>query len=390
MVMKNIEREWTLPLVIISTLSFTTEAALYMLIQLYLKDLQIQPLIIGFSTTLIWLGMLIGSPLWGMLCDHWPRKPILFVILITNALVIGVFALLLPLFGLLPIVLLRALIVAGLTPVTMAIVSGAISSDRRGRNLSYISSSRALGGAFGNAMVGFLLVALGFRWVFLVLAALPLFALPLLFHLSEERKARSRAKVTSFKSLMKRDLRGLYLGTILRWMGTVGSFSLIYVYMVSLGISPESMGMVSALSPTMSVLGILLFGRLADRVGRRRVFLFGFGLSALVPLIFASAQDVWGMAVGFLTLGISSGSVYIGSAAYISDIIPVERHGVMLGLFEASRGLGGVLGPLVAGAITPIFGFRGMFLTMVGIVAFGFLLVLFSPREPSPSVRNGR
>jgi len=389
MVMTNIERKWMISLVIISAFFFIAEIALRMLTQLYLRGLQVQPVIISLSTTLVWLGVLLGSPLWGGVCDRWPRRSILFLISFTYVLVTGAFAFLLPLFGFLPLVLLRGFIIAGLTPVTMSIVAGMSSSHNRGRNFSFLSSSQALGWTLGSVVVGFLLVALGFRWSFLVLASLPFFALLLLFCLPEQNEGNPKIKETTLEDL-KRKLRGLYLGAALRWMGTVGSYSLIYVHMASLGISPESMGLISALGPAMSVLGMLFFGWLGDRViRRRRIFLFGFCLSVFVPLIFAYAQGVWSMAAGFLALGISSGSVYVGSTAYISDIIPMGQQGVMLGLFEANRGLGGVLGPLIAGAITPIFGFRGMFLTMEGIVALGFLLVLFSPSKPSPSVRNG-
>ena len=137
------------------------------------------------------------------------------------------------------------------------------------------------------------------------------------------------------------------------------------------------MGMARATNHALQVPAMLLFGQLADRVGRRGIFVLGFGLSALVPVAFGVADSAWGMAAGFLILGVAFSALYVGSTAHIGDRVPAESQGAMLGLYESSRGLGGVLGPLIAGAIAPVVGFRHMFFVMAGIAATGFLLVVF-------------
>jgi len=126
----------------------------------------------------------------------------------------------------------------------------------------------------------------------------------------------------------------------------------------------------------------------ADRVGRRRVFLLGFAMSTVLPCVLAVARNVPMMALSFVILGIAFSSLYIGSTAHIGDRVPAERLGTMLGLFEMARGLGGLLGPLLAGAIVPLIGFRGMFLTMAGVSGIGFVLVL-GERFPSQEPRSG-
>ena len=165
--------------------------------------------------------------------------------------------------------------------------------------------------------------------------------------------------------------------------------SLVFVYMAALRISAGTMGLVNALGPAMAMLGMLSGGRLSDRVGRRQVFLAGFAVLSLGPLVFAFARDAWGMAAGFVILGLSFGPFYIGSTAHIGDLIPAERHGAMLGLFESSRAVGGVVGPLIAGAIVPAIGFRGMFLTMASFAVLGFLLVLSQTRELTSGIPKG-
>jgi len=377
-------RKTVFSLLVISSLFHTTNAALRMLVQLYLKELEMQPLIISLSISSLSLGAVIGSVFFGVLSDTRAKRPLMFIILATSAVATGALALLLPAFGTLSLLFLSGVMGAGLIPIMLAIVSQGSSACNRGRNLSLITSSRSLGFLLGMFIAGFLLEKSGFSSSFLVVGTLLFIALSFLLFLPRDEISSSfRARTPSFKVfaflVTRRSLTGLYLATILRQMGMSGAISLIFVYMTSLRISLTTMGMVSASNALLQVLGMLLFGQLADRVSRKVVFISGFCLSVLVPLFFAFTENVWGMLAGHLTLGLAFSSLYVGSTAYIGDFSPAERQGAMLGLFESSRGVGGVLGPLIAGGMTPVVGFDGMFLIMAGIAAIGLILVTYDP-----------
>jgi len=365
-----------------SALAFVADGALRMLIQLYLGDLGASSLLISMNTALAGVGRLLGSYLWGLLSDRFSRKVLLAGILLAGALTVGVLGMLLPPAATLGAVLARAALVSGITPIAIAMVSGESSAHQRGRRLSYISASRVAGLAAGTALGGLLLSGLGFQTSFVLLTPLPALGASLLLWLPSSPGRRGPAgSEASPRYLAHRGLRGLYAGATLQQMGTTGSLSLIYVYMAELEAPFGAMGGIGALGPATTILGMLLFGRLADRVGRKRVFVFGFGLLCLVPLCFALAQGPGGVTAGFLTLGLSFGSLYMGSTAHIGDWIPAERQGEMLGLFESSLGLGEALGPLLAGTLMPVLGFRGMFLAMTGLAALGFLSVALRTRE---------
>jgi len=363
------------PLMALSILS-STAGGIIMLAQLYLKDLQAAPIVISLLTSFVWMGALIGSTMWGTLADRYSRKRLLFLILMTSAVGTGSLALFLPPAGVLPAVFLRMLMVTGLAPVTMAIVSAASMTDHRGRDLSYLSASRSTGSALGKIIAGFLLAGVGYRLSFFSLALLPIVACFFLFFLPRAEDAGRKERQSLSTSLRRGGMNGLYLSGALRQMGTSGAASLIFVYMATLGIPVGIMGTINAIGATTSILGVLVFGRLSDLVERKVIFAFGFGISALAPLIFAFSRGGWGIALGYLTLGVSFSSVYAGSTSYIGDRTPMERQGTMFGLFNSSRGIGGVIGPLIAGALTPLVGFRSMFLVMAGIAFLGFLTVL--------------
>ena len=346
-----------------------------LLVQLYLKDRGAAPIVISLVASLDAVGLLVGSLAWGAVSDRLRRRPLLVLAVLGVAVTLGVLSLLPSAGVVLPLSFLRAFVRTGFVAMAMAVVSAASVSRRRGRNLSYLSSARALGFGLGSVGVGFALESLGFRGSFLALLALPAAGIVFVLLAPVGAGRRAQDRTVAWRLAMRAGLTDLYVGAILRQMAIHGTFSLIFVYMASRGIPPGLMGVLAAVNMGTQTLAMMVFGRLADRLGRRRVFLLGFALSAVVPLAFAVAAAPWQMALGYVTLGLSFSALYIGSTAHIGDRVPEARQGTMLGLYESARGLGGVVGPILAGAITPAVGYRGMFLTMGGIALVALAVV---------------
>ncbi len=385
---KNGIAKQIVPLAMALASSYTAGSAMGMLLQLYLKYLGASHILIGMGTSARSLGSVLGGVVMGRLSDRFPHK---FLLLSAMGLgVVGIvgLALLPPASLAIGAGFLRAFAGAGLAAVAMALISSLSSARNRGRNLSYITASRSAGLMFGKLAAGALLGWLGFRGSFSSLALLPLFGLAVLLPLPHAQIERDHTRRAGFRLLLESGFLPLFVGALLRQMGTTGFFAFIYVYMAELGISPGTMGALAALNHAVQVVGMLLFGRISDAIGRRAVFLTGFGLSVLVPLVFAISRDPLGIGLGFALLGIAFSSLYIGSTAHLGDRVPIERQGEILGLFDSSRALGGMFGPLLSGALATPFGLKGAFLAMAGVSALGFASVLFC-RGPRGAARSG-
>ena len=354
----------------------TSVGGLGLVVQLYLRSLDVPTFLIGLVATFNSAGLLVGAWLWGTVSDYVKRRRLLAFLALGLAALIGILTLLPSMGVVLGTSLFRFLFFSGFTAVAIAIISAASRVERRGKNLSYFSSARAFGFAVGNIAAGVVLQLLGFRFAFSLCTILPLVAFAFLWLLPSENPVQPREKVRAWKAIFSAGVADLFVATMLRQMAIFGTFALLYVYMDSMGISPGVMGAISATNMATQVFTLLLFGWLADRVGRRPIFMLGFGLSVLTPLVFVFVANVYGMIAGYVTLGISFSSVYIGATAHIGDRVPHERQGQMIGLYESSRGLGGLFGPLIAGAAVPVIGFNGMFLVMAGIAALGLLVML--------------
>jgi len=349
---------------------------LWLVVQLYLKSQGVSTFWIGMVGTINAAGMLAGGLMWGTISDHVRRRRLLALLIVGLSAGIAVLVLLPPTSVILGTSFARSLFFSGLIAVTIAIISGSSRAERRGKNLSYVASSRAMGFALGAFASGFLLEWLGYRAAFGVAAFIPLIALLFVLRLPAENPIRRPRASSAWREALSRGLGDLYLALALRQMAILGAFALLYVYMDTLGISPGIMGVVASMNMITQVPSLIVFGWLADRLGRRRVFMLGFALSILTPCWFVIIPSVIGMALGYVTLGLAFSSLHVGATAHIGDRVAGERQGQMLGLYESSRGLGGLLGPVLAGSLAPVIGFKGMFLIMAGIASLGFLLML--------------
>jgi EmrB/QacA subfamily drug resistance transporter len=122
---------------------------------------------------------------------------------------------------------------------------------------------------------------------------------------------------------------------------------------------------------------LLLGGRAADLLGRRRVFLAGTALFSIASLVCALASSS-SMLVGARALqGIGGAVISPASLAIITTSFQEKRErNRALGVWGAMGGVGGALGALLGGVLTQSFGWPAIFLVNVPI---GIVVLLVGP-----------
>src|ERR1700761_8647557 len=97
-----------------------------------------------------------------------------------------------------------------------------------------------------------------------------------------------------------------------------------------------------------SAVGALVFGRVADMLGRKRIYGFEVLILAAGAIASAFAPNYTFLLICRIVLGIGIGGDYPVSATIMSEYSGKQSRGRMVGLVFAMQGLGLIVGPLVA------------------------------------------
>ena len=146
------------------------------------------------------------------------------------------------------------------------------------------------------------------------------------------------------------------------------------------GIPATALSAVFAAGPAGMLVGALVMGRLADRLGRRRpiiaatlVFAGGTALTAVAPNLQAMA------AIRFAT-GIGLGGVLPNLIALVTEFTPQQDRGRLTTLTFSTLPLGSMIAALLARFLIPSFGWQSLFL--VGGAAPGAIAAIALLRLP--------
>ena len=121
-------------------------------------------------------------------------------------------------------------------------------------------------------------------------------------------------------------------------------------------ISKLEEGLAASTALLAAAFGALLFGRIADMVGRKRIYGMEVLLLAAGAIACAFSPNIWWL-IGFrFILGIGIGGDYPVSATIMSEYSGKNSRGMMVSLVFAMQGVGLLLGPLLAAALlaTPL------------------------------------
>lgn len=376
-------------------------SALGIISQLYLRDLGAPRFWIGMSSTLAWAAIMLFSRFWGTLSDAlFRRKDVILLATMGSTAM----TLVLAASHSVPTVLIGRFLVeafgAGLPPAAMALLSGRGDASSRGRRMSLFTTSQAIGLLSGSVLGGWLSTVFASRYAFLIVAAVSSLA-ALSAYLVPAGGRRTSTSEVMWRSILKRTvpsfsivrgnaemsaygLGNLYLGTILRKAGIVGIYGLLMVFLQERrSLTPFVSGSISAINPALQALSMPLWGRAADRLRRKPVFLTGYVLSVLVPLMMLFSNAFWLLIAAFVVLGVGFAGFITGATAFIGDVAPSDREGELMGLIKVSQGLGGIAGPAIAGIVSSpaVGGYDGMFIAMATLMLVGLGITALGTRE---------
>ncbi len=134
-----------------------------------------------------------------------------------------------------------------------------------------------------------------------------------------------------------------------------------------------------------TVLSIALASALADRYGRRCVYLTCIGLFAAGSIVAIVAPNYAIFLAARAIAALGAGGIFPVATATIGDVVPAERRGAALGIVAATWGVAAIIGPSVGGVITHYLSWRYIFVANLPLA--GVVLLLAARELPSRAPR---
>jgi len=165
-------------------------------------------------------------------------------------------------------------------------------------------------------------------------------------------------------------------------------YSLVLTYLIrAFSMDKSTAGFLLSLTLIASALGGLIFGVLADRIGRTRALMASILLYSISSAACGLSHTIPQLAVFRFILGLGMGGEWTTAAALIAETWRAEHRGKALGLMQSAYAIGEAIAALVVALVLPHFGWRGVF--FVGVLP-ALLVFWIQKHVPEPPLWSQR
>jgi len=146
------------------------------------------------------------------------------------------------------------------------------------------------------------------------------------------------------------------------WMFDALDVGLVSFIMAALikewSLSPAQVGWLGVINSTGMALGALLFGLLADRMGRKKVFIITLLMFSIASGLSAASTTLTMLLVLRFFIGMGLGGELPVASTLVSESVPAHARGRFVVLLESFWAVGWILAALIAYFIIPSYGWR--------------------------------
>ena len=362
--------------------TFTVFLSLFQLlptIPFFILDLGGSTTVAGLFLGVLTFGSALTAPVTGALADRIGKR----LMLLVCSLAIAGFSVA---YGLSPnywlpliLVFFHGLFWSGLLSASAAYMTDLLPEKRRAEGLGYWGMSTMTAIAVAPSL-GFWVYRFGWGWLCAEVALLNLVMFAIAWRLDEITTAARRTRHAFFgRHMVEWPVLWVAMSLFLCSFGYGGITSFVAVLAEENGIAPKTIFFTAF---AIVVLGTRLFsGRLADRIGPRRVFLPCLALVTVGLVLTSLAQTRTQLIVAGVVFGLGLGNMYPAFIAHVFKYVDPARRGAAFGGILAAFDTGIGAGSITLGALAGHVGFRGAFGAAAVVSAFAIPYFLWAERR---------
>jgi len=290
----------------------------------------------------------------------------------------------------------------GVLPVAIAMINEFARRGRGGQATTILMTGYHAG-AVATALLGIVLISrYGWGSMFVAGALPALVLVPLLWKYLPESEAFLRARAGQARPTTARKPsrnpigilfhHGLARSTIAFWITSFMGLLLVYGLNTWLPQIMRSAGyeLGAALALLLvlnvgAVIGLLIAGRVADRIGLRRSAMGWFAGAAVFLALMAVKLPGIGVYVSVFVAGVFVFSSQVLVYAFISHLYPAAARATAVGAASAFGRFGGIAGPIIGGfLLTAGLAYPWGFYIFAIVAALGALSIAMVDRDPAP------
>lgn len=347
----------------------------------------------GWLHTVTLLGAVLGGFVFGVLSDRYGRVRMLTYSVILFSIFTGLSAIAVGYWDLAAYRFLAGIGIGGEFGIGMTLAAEAVPARWRARATSWVAIGFQFGVLAAALVSGPIIAAFGWRGLFVVGAFPAIVAIIVRKRLHESPKfiARKEQDVREDKPT-KSPLRALFdsprairitiallILTTVQNFGYFGIMAWLPRYLgEQIGLNVVGSSMWTAVTVVGMMLGIITFGQLADRIGRRKTFwIIQLGAAAAV-LAYSMLTDPLHLLIGGFVMGFFANGMLGLLGALMAELYPTEARATAQNvLFNIGRGIAG-FAPVIIALIASSHGFAfalGL-LPVIYLVAFAAMFLI--------------
>jgi len=159
----------------------------------------------------------------------------------------------------------------------------------------------------------------------------------------------------------RRALAAAFAGWTLDAMDFVIFLLAIPALRAEFALDARQAGLLTTVALLSSAVGGVLFGRIADRIGRTKALATTVLVYSFASLGSATAQSIVQLLIWRTLLGFGLGGEWSAGAVLVAESVPAAHRGKAIGLMQSGWAIGYIVATVAAAAILPRFGWRALF-----------------------------